>query len=526
MADYTETSSTDDAELKPFLRRYKRAKERRALNDSIIDECYEYCLPLRERPYSSKDDGKPDLDRLYDSTAPLALQDLASQMLDDIWPTDSRPFELTAGNDVPVGDRDELNRRLSEVTEDIITTVNSSNFRNEAHEALMDWAIGTGCLLADEGDSSEPVRFRASPLSDNYFDTGPYGDIDCLFRPKKVKAASLPVVFPNGKFSEEIQRCIKESPDKDIEVVEGAMRDWNQKGSEVWISCAFLAKAEGNGGQKIQHSTAKGEGSKPFIDHSFTRVPGEVIGRGPAMTALPDVKTVNLVKQFVLENADLAISGIWQAEDDGILNLDTVRIEPRTIIPKAPGSGGITRLDMGTSGFDVSSLVVSELQQQINKIFFANDLGPTDKTPMSATEVLERASIRARRFAGPYNRVLTELFVPTIKRVAYIRQKQGAIKLPKIDGKFVKVRPLAPITRAQAQDDILRHVRLAEVLNQTVGPQQAAITINAEEFSRYLARKFSADPNVIRSKIESKQIQQAIAAMQALAAAQGNPPTA
>jgi len=522
MADYG-NPQTDDAELKPFLRRYKRACERRKLNDTIIDECYEYALPLRERPYSSKDDGVPDLDRLFDSTAPSALQDLASQMLDDAWPVDAKPFELTAGPEIPEDQRDELNRNLAEVTDDIITTVNNSNFRNEAHESLMDWAIGTGCLLADEGDSTEPVRFRASALTANYFDTGPYGDIDALFRPKKIKAGNLKTVFENGKFSKEIEDCIRENPDKEIEVVESAMRDWSKKGSEVWNTCAFMAK-EGQGGQKIQFSTAKGEGSKPFLDFSFTRVPGEIIGRGPVMTALPDIKTLNLVKQLVLENADLAIAGIWQAPDDGVLNFDTVRIEPRTLIPKAPGSEGITRLDMGTSGFDVSQLVIAELQQQINKILFANDLGPTDKTPMSATEVLERAAIRARRFAGPYNRVLTELLFPVVRRVAYIRQKQGAFKLPKIDGKTIKIKPLAPITRAQAQDDILRHVRLIELLNGTVGPQQTAITIDAEEFSRYLARKFSAEPKVVRSKVEAQQLQQAIAAIQALAASQGTPP--
>lgn len=523
--EYSDTQGSEDKELQPFLRRYKRACERRAVNDSLIDECYEYALPLRERPYASREDGKPDLDRLYDSTAPAALQDLASQMLDDAWPVDAKPFELSAGPEIPDNDRDELNRLLSPITEDIITTVNNSNFRNEAHESLMDWAIGTGCLLADEGDALEPVRFRASPLAENYFDSGPHGDIDCLFRPRKIKAGNLETVFPTGTFSVDVQRCMKEEPDKELKVVEGAMRDWTARDSETWISCAFFPK-ENEGGYtgKIQRTVAKGDGSKPFIDHSFTRVPGEIIGRGPIMTALPDIKTLNLVKQFVLENADLAISGIWQAEDDGVLNVDTVRIEPRTIIPKAPTSKGLERIDMGTSGFDVSMLVINELQGQIKHILFANDLGPTDKTPMSATEVMERAAIRARRFAGPYNRVLTELLFPTIRRVAYIRQKQGAFKLPKIDGRTIRIRPLAPITRAQAQDEILRHVRLMEILNGTIGPQQAAVIVNGEEFARHLAGKMGAEPKTIRTRPEAQQLQQAIAAMNALAASQGNAP--
>ena len=85
MAEYSiafTEGPVSDSYLDPLMRRYKRACDRRKLNDSIIDECYEFALPLRERPYASKEDGKPDLERLFDSTAPTALQDLASQMLD------------------------------------------------------------------------------------------------------------------------------------------------------------------------------------------------------------------------------------------------------------------------------------------------------------------------------------------------------------------------------------------------------------------------------------------------------------
>lgn len=518
MADYTnETSSYDDKELERIVKRYKRACKRRELNDSLLDQCYEFALPLRERPYASKDDGKPDLDRLFDSTAPAALQDMASNMLDDVWPVDMKPFELEAGPDIPAGQKEELNKLLSGITEDIISTINNSNFRNEAHEALMDWGIGTGNLLADEGDALEPVRFRCVPLTECYFDTGPRDEIDCLYRPRKIRHENLKTLWPDGDFGDEIERAITESPDKEIEIIEAAYRDWSERGREVWKFCVFSEKHK----QKIETKEASGDGSKPFIDFSFTRVPGEVLGRGPVMTALPDIKTLNLTKQFLLENADLAISGAWLADDDGVMNLDTVRIEPRTIIPRAPGSKGLERLEIGSDGFQIAQLEIEALQNQIKQVMFGDDLGAPTGTPMSATEVLERTANRARRRAGPYHRLINELLFQTVRRVAYIRVKQGAIRLPGIDGRLIRIRPLAPITRAQAQDEILRHSRFMEMSIAHFGPQQTALVVDAQAGIRWLAQKWGEPPTILRNKVQSEQMAQAIALMNAAAAMQG-----
>lgn len=515
MADYTENSPpSDDKELDMFLRRYKRAKERKELSQRIVDECYEYALPMRERPYSSKGTEEPDTDNLFDSTAPAALQDLASQMLDDVWPVDAKPFELTAGPDIPPNMQDELNKQLSPITDDIISTINNSNFRNEAHESLMDWGIGTGILLPEEGDALDPVRFRNLPLPEACLDTGPYDTVDAMFRPRQVRCCDLKTLWPDGEFGDEMTRMMTDSPESKVEIIEGTMRDWSEKSTETWHFCVFAPKSK----QKIKTSEFTGDGSKPFIDFSFTRVPGEVMGRGPVMIALPDIKTLNLTKQFVLENADLAIAGVWQAEDDGILNVDTVRIEPRSIIAKAPGSKGLERLDIKDSGFSVADIVITDLQNSIKQIMFGDDLGQPDKTPFTATEVLERTSNRARRRAGPYNRLINELLFQVVKRVAYIRIKQGAFKLPAIDGRSIRIRPLAPITRAQAQDEILRHQRYMEMMLTTQGPQQTALIVNSEEYGRWLAKKMGVEPTLVRGRIETKQMQQAIAAMSAMAA--------
>jgi hypothetical protein len=78
----------------------------------------------------------------------------------------------------------------------------------------------------------------------------------------------------------------------------------------------------------------------PYIAFRWLKAPGEIYGRSPVMKALPDIKTANKVVELVLKNASIAVTGIWQADDDGILNPATVRLVPGSIIPKAVGSAG------------------------------------------------------------------------------------------------------------------------------------------------------------------------------------------
>ena len=96
------------------------------------------------------------------------------------------------------------------------------------------------------------------------------------------------------------------------------------------------------------------------------------------MKALPDIKTANKVVELVLKNANLAISGIWMADDDGVLNTENLVLKAGTIIPKAVGSQGLTPLQTG-SDFNVSDLVLGDLRTSIRHNLLMDRLGHLDK---------------------------------------------------------------------------------------------------------------------------------------------------
>ena len=44
---------------------------------------------------------------------------------------------------------------------------------------------------------------------------------------------------------------------------------------------------------------------------------------------LSSIKTTNLTIELILENAQMSISGIYQMEDDGVINPDTINLSSR-----------------------------------------------------------------------------------------------------------------------------------------------------------------------------------------------------
>ncbi|MDP1020076.1 portal protein, partial [Klebsiella pneumoniae] len=52
----------------------------------------------------------------------------------------------------------------------------------------------------------------------------------------------------------------------------------------------------------------------------WMKIPGTPYGIGPVYDALPDCKELNETKRMEKAAQDLAIAGMWIAEDDGVLN--------------------------------------------------------------------------------------------------------------------------------------------------------------------------------------------------------------
>lgn len=91
-------------------------------------------------------------------------------------------------------------------------------------------------------------------------------------------------------------------------------------------------------------------------------------GEYDLLPIFPAVKTANKMIEMILKNNALALAGVWQADDDGVLNLNKVYLIPGALIPKAVGSNGLTPLKSGWE-FNLNWQMILDLQKQIKEYF-------------------------------------------------------------------------------------------------------------------------------------------------------------
>tara|TARA_R100000935_G_scaffold30045_1_gene50331 strand:- start:13995 stop:15536 length:1542 start_codon:yes stop_codon:yes gene_type:complete len=488
-----------DQIAKQYLQKYQKAKSFRERWVPLFEECYEYALPQRESFYT-EDAGQRRDDKIFDETAVVGVQEFASRLQSGIVPNFARWADLMSGSEVPKEEREAIDNELDDVTDYVFEVIQNSNFSQEVHESFMDLAVGTGVLCVEEGDALNPINFSAIPLPHVVLDTGPDDKIDHVYRERKnIQFDQLSQLYPKATFDPKVMA--KMGRDLETTVLELVCKDYSKKNEEAYFHYGICMDTK----TLLYSKQISGSGSNPFICFRWAKCAGEVYGRGPLVNALSSIKTTNLTIELILENAQMAISGVYQIDDDGVMNVDTIQLVPGSIIPKAMGSAGLQPIQ-AAGNFDVAQLVLSDMRLNIKRALYNDMLGDPNKTPATATEVAERMADLSRRMGSAFGRLQAELVQPLLQRVVYILKKQGRIEVPTINGREVKIRSVSPLAQAQSNQDISTVARFLELIGGVFGPEMLQLLVDGEKTAIHLAKKFGVPESLIRDEDQRKQI--------------------
>ncbi len=508
-----------DTPVEKMIQRYAKAHRKRDRWLSRWQDCYDLALPNRDGFFASTS-GESRSDFIFDSTAVHSTQNFASRIKSYTTPLFAHWSELRAGSEVPKEERSAIDLALDPINEFFFDVIqNSSNFDLEDHESNVDLAVGTGALLAEETeDPNQIVEFRAVPLPELILEKGPFSRIGGVFWPRVVMNSDIKNVWPKATFSDEMTKDIADNPDREVTIVVCTLEDRAAKQEEHFYTVMSL---------QHKHILLKekfiGAGSNPWIIFRWSTSSGEVYGRGPLLNALPDIKVANLIVELTLENAESAIVGMWQYDDDTIINPHTVQMVAGTLIPVSAGSKGLQPLTPGGS-FDLAQLILEDVQNKIRMALFDKPLGGLEQPVRSATEISERLAEFSRETGSPFGRIQTEKTQPIMRRIAYILKRGGKIDLPQINGREIKVHPVSPLGRAQEQQDIMNLDRFLEQVLTRFGPQVLNLMVEQEAVVEFLARKWGVSETLIRSKVDRVKLTEQMAQMAQGAMDQGVPP--
>ncbi len=428
-----------EKKLQEIISRYKKAKSKKDSWEEIWQECYFYAFPQRENAVSNYENQVVRRDnQLFDGTAPDAVDQLASSLLAELTPPWAKWFGLKAGNELNDSEREQVAPILEKTTEVMLQNFEHSNFAIEIHQCYLDLVTaGTACLMFEEASIGEATAFRftAVPLREIAFEQNPSGKIDTTYRLIEVSIEELRVRFPEVKIPEVILTKNENSTEYKLSLIEVVSPKF-VRGISNGYEYLALAWDEALGEDEAFEVKSGNFETSPYINFRWLKAPGEIYGRSPVMKALPDIKTANKVVELILKNASISVTGIWQAEDDGILNPANIKLVPGAIIPKAVGSKGLTPLE-APGKFDVSQLVLDDLRSHINHALLADRLAQIQAPSMTATEVLERSAEIARILGASFGRLQTELLTPLLKRAFHLLRRRGDIMNFDLDGKIV-----------------------------------------------------------------------------------------
>ena len=341
--------------------------------------------------------------------------------------------------------------------------------------------VGTATLLFQEAPVGEPSAFRfcAVPAAEMFIDGDQNGQIRQHYRATSLTLAGIRGRFPDAALPAAPDRAGRRRPRASLRHPRGGRRSR----APAYAYIALLRRPPGDAVEDLPLA----EGSfdqPPFVTFRWIKGAGELYGRSPVMTALPDIKTANKVVELILKNASIAVTGIWLADDDGVLNPANVKLVPGSIIPKAVGSAGLTPLQ-APGRFDVSQLVLDDLRARIRHTLLTDRLGAVADRRMTATEVLERSGEMTRLLGAMFGRLQAELLSPLVHRAVGILRRRGELPGFVVDGSAVELQSRAPLARLQARQDVQNVLLWLDTITR-LGPEASGV-LNLGEAARWLA---------------------------------------
>lgn len=399
---------------------YRRALDMRAPWLNRWDSALRYTMP-------TEDD---DAATLFDATAADAVDNLAASMYSLLTPPESLWISL-----IP---ESEDSPDATTAAAALRANLNDSNFYTTIHQCYLDLVIlGTACLFMAENPigADSAFSFTAIPMKDIAILP------NAIFHTASMPAREVMEKYPSWTPPADIRDAIKKDPDMPLRLVQSLVG----KDFTAWLDV---------GGDIENNIVSKGTfETNPYLIFRWSVASGELYGRGPVLRALPDIKTANKVVELVLKNATIAVSGIWQADDDGVINLSNINLTPGAIIPKAVGSSGLTPLSSGAD-FDVSQIILKDLRERIRHALLADRLGLLSEKEMTATEIMARNADMMRILGATYGRLLHEFIRPLCERGLQILSRRGVIDKISLHSD-AELKYIAPIAQMALEETLI-----------------------------------------------------------------------
>lgn len=446
--------------LDQIMRDQSTMENSRKVWEQHWEEVAERCLPRASGFTSKKQDGAKRSEKVIDSTPILALERFAAAVESVVTPRTQTWHGL---QNERFADDNEVQQYYEAVTRILfrIRYSPAANFANQMSENYVSiGAFGNGCIFVDELPG-KGTRYICYPLQEIYFEENYQGIVDLVHRKFSLTARQAVQQFGKEKLPEFIQRASETNPLTKFDFIHRVAPNDNIRyanGEPVpgpdgmpWTSTYISVS-----GKKIVRKG--GYHTMPYCIARYYKSPGETYGRGPGMTALPDMKVLNEMNKETLIGAQLANRPPVLVSDDGAL--DAFSLVPGSINAGALSSTGTPLAAPFNTGAQpqLGLEMMDQKRQLINDVFLVTLFQILVQNPnMTATEAMLRAQEKGQLLAPTMGRIMSEQLGPMIEREVDICARMGLFPTPPqqlIDaGMEFDIDYKSPLVRMQRADE-------------------------------------------------------------------------
>ena len=489
-----------------LVKRKGKLKAQRGTWESHWQDLTNFVLPNDSDFNLKRSKGDKRTTLVYDSTAIHANEMLAAGLHGMLTNPASNWFSLRIKDNDDFSDNAEAKQWLEETTNVILSELSAPAvaFPSHIHEYYLSLcSIGTACMFIGEPSTREGISFRAIHIDEIFIAENADGIIDTVFRFFKMSVRQIVQKWGEKSLSPRIQKMYENQEfDKEVELLHCVYpRDDMDKGKKA---ATMLPVASVYIDEKEKHVLAEGGFDEmPFMVSRWSKTVGEVFGRSPAMTALPDIKMLQEIMKTTIKAAQRIVDPPLLVPDDGVLG--PVRTIPGGLNYYRASSGARIEPLLTGGNIGLSYEMMNDLRERIRTTFFLDQLQFQGAPRMTATEVVERTE-RTLRLLGPtLGRLQSEFLGPMIERIYGVLVRAGRLPEPpeSIAEQELKIEYVSPLARAQRQTETQGIMRTLEFVGPIAGiDPQAAQIIKGADTVRHIAELNGVPPMLLKSDDE------------------------
>jgi hypothetical protein len=423
----------DESRAKDIIEQQQKLRGMRSNWDNLWQEIADRVWPQMADFVMKRASGEKRTDKIFDSTAPLALDRGSAAFHSLIVPDSGMWHGLAMGKDQGLMENVALKGWLDEIRKVLFALRRSprANFSGQAQECIKSLlGFGTLCMFTEDVPG-RGIRYKSIHLAELDVSENKEGMIDTVYRRFEYSARQAVEAFGVDKLPPKIKDCYEKKDEASrFEFIHYVAPNDQRKAYRRdmagmrFKSCYVSVEGKGiveEGGYR----------RFPYHVSRYATNPREVYGRGPAILLLPDIKMLNEQEKTRLRAGHLAVDPPLLLFEDGALQGFQMR-------PRALNYGGVNEqgqqlvvpLQTGAN-LPWATELLEERRKLINEGFWLTLFQILVENPkMTATEAMLRAQEKGQLLAPPVRRQESEWLGPMVRREIDIAAEMGLLPPP------------------------------------------------------------------------------------------------